>query len=204
MGLQEGSCRPISAQSNSGGSAGNHRSSFFRHLHPAQSSLSNGGPTSSAYDPAFSSHSTSSPSQVFHHPLPHETYHSLHSPYPSHHLTARGTINVHAFGRHTFPPPPPTSVSHYYRSILHPVTYPKPLPLTAISSGLTESPSPSLDPAAIQTEPAGQPSDANNAPRTGGNREQRRESLGMQRLLSQNTLLQKGWLWRMSKSYQRW
>lgn len=117
MGLQEGSCRPISAQSNSGGSAGNHRSSFFRHLHPAQSSLSNGGPTSSAYDPAFSSHSTSSPSQVFHHPLPHETYHSLHSPYPSHHLTARGTINVHAFGRHTFPPPPPTSVSHYYRSI---------------------------------------------------------------------------------------
>lgn len=83
-----------------------HRSSFFQHLHPAQSSLSNGGPTSSTYDPAFSSHSTSSPSQVFHHPLPHETYHSLHSPYPSHHLTARGTINVHAFGRHTFPPPP--------------------------------------------------------------------------------------------------
>lgn len=44
------------------------------------------------------------------------------------------------------------------------MTHRNPVPLTAISSGLTESPSPSLNPAATHIKPVDQPSDVGKAP----------------------------------------
>lgn len=185
MGLQEESRHPIPAQSDSGGSTDNPRSPFFQSLHPAQSPLSMGAPTSA--------HTT---------PLSLSRFHI--------------SFTIRFLMRHTlhFTPPFPVIIwplAVLLTAILLGVTHFHPLhhlQYLLVSQNrrrhLLTQQLPRSNPWISLRMSVKRPTGWSTRESTRGNREQRRESLEMQRLLSQNTLLRKGSLWRMSKSCQRW